>query len=200
MGHRLWRVYAPAILWAHVTWDPLLSCHFNVREWRLVWIGLAGEVITFSLTSLFNRLFSLFVRFVPTPEYCFSLWFVMSQTKQTHKVPKVVLIDLRTKWTFTFSNNLSSSFCLCRADILERECTRAGSSSANLDLDLDQSEAPLAASWPMGGGQVSVLVYSASVRPVLPLLNSGTALVRWLAAQWRGLTGGDVGTEVIEGF
>ena len=31
------------------------------------WFGLAGEVITFSLTSLFNRLFSLFVCFVPRP-------------------------------------------------------------------------------------------------------------------------------------
>ena len=52
----------------------------------------------------------------------------------------------------------------------------------------------------MGGGQVSVQVYSASVRPVLAILSSGTALLRWLAAQWRGLTGGDAGTELIQSF
>ena len=66
--------------------------------------------------------------------------------------------------------------------------------------NLDQSQAHLSASRPMGGSQVSVRLYSASVRPVLSKLNSGTALVRWLAAQWRGLTGGDAGTEVIKGF
>ena len=46
----------------------------------------------------------------------------------------------------------------------------------------------------MKGGQVRVLLYSASVKPVLMILSSGSALVRWLAAQWRGLTGGDAGS------
>ena len=67
-----------------------------------------------------------------------------------------------------------------RADILERECTaHAGMSSANLD----QSKAKLSGSRPMGASQVYVLVYRASPWPVPLMLNSGTALVRWLAAQ-----------------
>ena len=67
-----------------------------------------------------------------------------------------------------------------RTDILERECTaHAGRSSANLD----QSVAMLSGSRPMRASQVYVLVYRASPWPVPLMLNSGTALVRWLAAQ-----------------